>query len=124
MGFLEIIQVVGIGLLIVLGFMVFYSTILMWLGAKFARIPKSGFFRAFFTTIFSTVIYVIVTGILSYIPAIGTFAGIFIGLIFAILVIKGMFDTNFSKALLVWLFHFIALILTIISGIVIVPLML
>ncbi len=93
------------------------ATFFMWLGAKMAGVEKATFWRSFIAAMGSAFLTWILSLSLSFFPPIGPPIGFLIGLVLVIFVIKGAYDTNFGKALLVWLFHLLAEIAAIVIGV-------
>jgi len=93
------------------------ATFFMWIGAKMAGVEKATFGRSFIAALGSAFLTWILSFSLSFFPPVGPPIGFLIGLILVIFVIKGAYDTNFGKALLVWVFHLLAEIAAIIIGI-------
>lgn len=93
------------------------ATFFMWIGAKMAGVEKATFGRSFIAALGSAFLTWILSLALSFFPPVGPPIGFLIGLILVIFVIKGAYDTNFGKALLVWVFHLLAEIAAIIIGI-------
>ena len=103
--------IVGVAVLALL-----IATFFMWLGAKMAGVKNATFGRSFIAALGSAFITWFLSLALSFFPPVGPPIGFFVGLILVVFVIKGAYDTNFGKALLVWIFHLLAEIAAIVIG--------
>ena len=98
----------GIGIIFLFILMVLIGGLFMWLAAKLVRVENASFVRALLAAIGSSFVSVLAAFLFNLLPVFGNLFGFIIGLICSILVIKGIFGTNFGKALLVWIFNLIA----------------
>jgi len=103
----------GVGIIFVFVFSVIISGLFMWIAAKIARVEKAGFGRAMVAAIVSSFVEVLVAFVFNVIPILGNLIGFIIGLMLAIFVIKAVFRTSFGKALLVWIFNIIAVLVAV-----------
>ncbi len=103
----------GVGIIFVFVFSVIISGLFMWIAAKIARVEKAGFGRAMVAAIVSSFVEVLVAFVFNVIPVLGNLIGFIIGLMLAIFVIKAVFRTSFGKALLVWIFNIIAVLVAV-----------
>ena len=110
----------GIGMLFLFIFAVILGGFFMWIAAKIAGVEKSTFGRAIVAAISSSIISLLMAFFFSFVPLLGNAVGFIIGLILTVLVIKGAFDTSFSKALLVWIFNVIAAVIALLLTTIIV----
>jgi hypothetical protein len=101
----------GVWVLVLLVFGILIGSFFMWIAAKIARVEKSGFGRALVASIGSTFMAVILSFVFGVVPLVGNGLGFLIGLFFSILIIKAAFDTTVGKALLVWIFNIIAVVI-------------
>jgi len=105
------------GFILVLIFLSFLiASLFIWIGAKMARIKNPTLKRAFFASIAASIITYIVTLIFSALPIISTIPCYFIGLFFALFVIKIVFNSTLKQAFLVWIFNIAAQIIAVIIG--------
>ena len=106
---------VGFGAWVV--FLVLFTMLLggffMWIAAKIARVKKASFIRAILAAFMSSIVAIVVSFIFGIVPVIGNGLGFLLGLFFSILIIMWAFDTSFLKALLVWIFNIIAVIIAV-----------
>lgn len=106
---------VGFGAWVI--FLVLFTVLLggffMWIAAKIARVKKSTFGRAILAAFVSSIVAIVVSFIFGVVPVIGNGLGFLLGLFFSILIIMWAFDTSFFKALLVWIFNIIAVIIAV-----------
>lgn len=84
------------------------GTFFMWLGAKLAGVEDATFGKSFLAALGGVFATWFATWLLSVFPGIGTGIGFIIGLILTIFIIEGAFGIGFGKALVVWIFHFLA----------------
>lgn len=103
----------GAWVLLLLLFTICIGGIFMWIAAKIARVKKSSFGRAILAAVASSVVSLIVSFIFGILPLIGNGLGFLAGLLFSILIIMWAFDTSFAKALLVWIFNIIAVVIAV-----------
>jgi len=80
----------------------------MWIGANLAGVGRGTFGRSIIAAVLAALVTWVVTAIFSYLPVFGYVIGFFLGIIFSIFVIQGVFGIRFAKALIVWLFYVIA----------------
>ncbi len=92
------------------------ATFFMWLGAKIVGVEKATFLRSFLAAFGSAFLTWFLSLVLVFLPPGGPVIGFFVGLVLVVFVIKGAYDTDFGKALLVWIFHLLAEIAAIVIG--------
>jgi hypothetical protein len=104
--------------LIVLMFVVtwIFSGLFMWIGAKFAGVDRSSFWRSVFVALACSFVTYLSTALLSAIPGIGSLVGFLAGLAASLWVIKSMYNTSMRQALLVWIFDAIANVAAVVLG--------
>ena len=110
----------GLGMVFAFVLMVIVGGFFMWIAAKIARVEKSTFGRAIVAAIASSFVSILAAFVFHFFPVLGNFLGYIIGLLLSILIIKGVFETSFGKALLVWVFDIIAKIIAVLAASVIV----
>jgi len=88
----------------------------MLIGAKIACVENATLGKSIIAAIASSFITWIVALVFSIVPLIGTIVGFIVGLFLALLAIKGVYNTSFAKALLVWIFNILAQVAAIIIG--------
>lgn len=104
----------GIGIIFAFILMVIVGGFFMWVAAKIARVENSSFLRAITAAIATSFVTVLVSFIFKLVPVLGDFFGFIAGLVIAILIVKAVFRTSFGKALVVWMFHLVAVFIAII----------
>jgi hypothetical protein len=82
--------------------------IFMWIGANLAGVRRATFGRSIIAAVLATLVTWVITVIFSYLPFYGNAIGYFLGIVFSIFVIQGVFGIRFVKGLLVWLFYIVA----------------
>ncbi|MBO8174005.1 MAG: hypothetical protein H0Z18_01965 [Thermococcus sp.] len=93
--------------------MIAIDSVFLWLGAKFAKIEDASFGKAFIATLGGFIVSAIVGAIIPYI-------GGLLGLIAFLWIVKTVFNTDWGKAIIAWLFAIvIAIILMIIIGVIV-----
>ncbi|AIF68618.1 hypothetical protein PAP_00875 [Palaeococcus pacificus DY20341] len=93
--------------------MIAVDAVFLWLGARFAKIEDATFGKAFIATLGGLIISAILGSI---IPIIG---GI-LGLAAYLWIVKTVFNTDWGKAVIAWLFAIvIAIVLMVIIGIIV-----
>jgi hypothetical protein len=103
----------GVWVLFLLVFGILIGGFFMWIAAKIVRVEKSSFGRALLASIGSSVMAVVLSFVFGIVPLIGNGLGFLVGLLFSIFIIKGAFDTSFGKALLVWIFNIVAVVIAV-----------
>jgi hypothetical protein len=103
----------GAWVLFLLLFAICIGAFFMWIAAKVARVEKSSFGRAILAAVVSSIVAVIVSFVLGILPIIGNGLGFLAGLLVSILIIMWAFDTTFVKALLVWVFNVVAVVIAV-----------
>lgn len=109
-------QVLGSIFLVVLGVFAIaalISTFFIWLGARIAGIKGAGFGNSLLAAIGAAFVTWFISWLFAAATGIWVIIGFIIGLVLSIFVIQGAFKTTFGKALLAWVFHVIAEIITI-----------
>jgi|Deesub1362B_J571_1020462.scaffolds.fasta_scaffold00031_95 hypothetical protein len=112
-GFGAMMSALGAMAVIVFLVMIAIDSVFLWIGARFAKIEDASFGKAFIATL----VGMLLSGILgNIIPVIGGL----IGLIAFLWVVKTVFNTNWGKAVIAWLFAIVvAFVLMIIVGIIV-----
>jgi hypothetical protein len=80
----------------------------MWIGAKLAGVRGATFGKSIVAAVLAALVTWVVTAIFSYLPVFGNVIGFFLGIVFSVFVIQGVFKVRFTKALIVWLFYIVA----------------
>ena len=111
---MSIFAAFGAGIIFVFVSMVIIGGFFMWIAAKIAGVEKSSFARAIVAAIGSSIASIVAAFIFNLLPVFGNLFGFILGLIVSIFIIKAAFDTNFGKALLVWIFDLIGAVLAIV----------
>ena len=114
MGTLGTLATAYIGIILIAALL---STFFMWLGAKVSNVKKATFWRSLLAAIGSAIISGLISWLFAGFTGIGAVIGFLIGLGLALLVIKAAYETDYGKALLVWLFHLVAEVIAIIIAI-------
>lgn len=86
---------------------IFFATFFMWLGAKMAGAKNSTFGNSFLAAIGTTFVVWLVSWLVSVFN-INVTIGFVAGLILTILVIRGIYEITFGRALVVWIFSLVA----------------
>ncbi|ADT84735.1 hypothetical protein [Thermococcus barophilus] len=105
----------ALGAMAVVMFLVIIAvdSVFLWLGAKFAKIEDASFGKAFIATLGGLIVSAILGSI---VPVIGGL----LGLIAFLWIVKTVFNTDWGKAVIAWLFAIvIAIILMVIIMIVV-----
>lgn len=90
--------------------------VFMHIGATIAGVAGATFGRSVLAAVAAACITWLCSLVFSVIPVIGTAAGFLIGLLLALLAIKGAYHTTLGKALLVWILHLIAQVVAVVVG--------
>lgn len=93
-----------------------FACFFIWTGAKIGRIEDLSFGKILFAAIFASLITHLMITIFYVIPHFNTYLGFSIGLILSLVVIKVILRCVYGQAVLPWIFHFLAQILTIFLG--------
>lgn len=112
-------EIIGIAIstfIVVILTAIFLATFFMWLGAKIAGVKNVSFGKSFLAAVGTTFVTWLISLLSSAVPSLGGIIGFSVGLLFSIFVIKGIYDTSFGRALLVWIFQIVAEILAIFIG--------
>ena len=105
------------GLMTILIFLIamIIDSVFLWLGAKFAKIEDASFGKAFIAALGGLIVSAVIGAIIPHI-------GRLLGLIAFLWIVKTVFNTDWSKAIIAWLFAIvIAIVLMIIIMIVVSP---
>lgn len=98
-------------------FAFFFAVILggffMWIAAKISGVRRATFGRAMLAAVGTSLVSFFFTFVFHFVPFVGNLVGFIIGLILTILVIKGAFDTTTGKAVLVWIFNIVAVVIAV-----------
>ncbi len=106
---------VGFGMAALLAFLfaVILGGFFMWIAAKISGVRHATFGRAILAAIGTSLVSFFFTFVFHFVPVAGNLIGFIIGLILTILVIKGAFDTTTGKAVLVWIFNIVAVVIAV-----------
>jgi hypothetical protein len=110
---MDIAAISGAGIVaLVIGFFIYLLVMafFLWIGAHIARVSKSTFGRSFLCALLITVVSWLVAGLLSFTGIAGTWVGFIIALLITLFIIKGVYRTGFGRAILVWIFSILAVI--------------
>jgi hypothetical protein len=110
---MDIATILGAGIVsIIIAFFVYLLVMafFLWIGAHIARVSKSTFGRSLLCAFLITVISWFVAGLLSFTGIAGTWVGFVIALLITLFIIKGVYRTGFGRAILVWIFSILAVI--------------
>jgi multisubunit Na+/H+ antiporter MnhG subunit len=88
---------------------VLICAVFMWIGARLAQVHRANLLKAILAAILS----VVVSGVLRHaltatVPLAGSIFGFLLGYLLVLLIIKGVFNTSFLRALVVWFFFLLA----------------
>jgi|Deesub1362A_J573_1020465.scaffolds.fasta_scaffold03592_7 hypothetical protein len=89
------------------------SALFLWAGAKMARVPGATFGKAVLAALAGSFVSWLVSLLFSVAAGPGTLLGWAIGTLMVIFVIKGVYGVALGKALLVWVFHLVAQVITV-----------
>lgn len=88
---------------------VFISGIFMWIGANLAGAVRSTLARSIWAAFGAMVVIWLVGSLFAaYVPVVGPVFGLLPGFVIVLFLIQIIFDTGFSRALLVWIFFILA----------------
>jgi len=105
LGLIGRILSVGNDFLLVLALAVFTTAIFMWIGAHLAGTLRTTLARAFWAAIAGmAVVWLVGSLFAAFIPIMGSIFGLMPGFFLALFFIQLVFETSFSRALLVWIF--------------------
>jgi hypothetical protein len=110
---MDITAILGAGIVaLVIGFFVYLllMAFFLWIGAHIARVSNSTFGRSFLCALLITVVSWLVAGLLSFTGIAGTWVGFIIALVITLFIIKGVYHTGFGRAIFVWIFSILAVI--------------
>jgi len=106
------LKLIGLTLILIIGVCILVATALsaffIWIGSKFAGVPNATFGKAFYAAFLSSVAVWALTGLASAFLGIGSLAGWLLGIIVTLGILKSVYDTEWSSALLVWIFTGVA----------------
>jgi hypothetical protein len=88
--------------------------IFIWIGAKLAGIQGATLFRSMMAALAATLAVWLVTAACSALPVVGTILGFLLGHLICIWILMVLFETGFARALVAWVFHFVAQILAVV----------
>lgn len=111
---MNIFASLGIGLIFVFILMTLIGGFFMWIAAKLARVERASFLRAVVAAVATAFVGVLLSLLFTLIPALGNLFGFILGLVISVFIIMGIFRTSFGKALVVWLFNLVAVVLALI----------
>jgi len=94
-------------------FSVILGGFFMWIAAKISGVRHATFGRAMLAAVGTSIVSFFFTFVFHFVPIFGNMIGFVIGLLLTILVIKGAFDTSFAKAVLVWIFNIVAIVIAV-----------
>jgi hypothetical protein len=120
-------KLVGLTLLVIIAVSILVATALsalfIWIGSKFAGVPRATFGRAFYAAFLSSVAVWALTGLAAAFFGVGSLAGWLLGIIVTLGILRSIYDTGWGSALLIWIFtgvaHIIvgiALVIMVITG--------
>jgi len=89
------------------------SASFIWAGAKMARVPDATFGKAILAAVAGAFLSWLVSLLFSVVAGPGTLLGWAIGTFMVIFVIKNLYGVPLAKALMVWVFHLVAQIITV-----------
>lgn len=89
------------------------STFFMWLGAKVTNVKKADFINSLIAAVGASVVTGLVSWAFAGFAGVGAAVGYLLGLALSVVVIKAAYDIDYSKALIIWIFHLIATIIAI-----------
>ncbi|HNW26840.1 MAG TPA: hypothetical protein PKN50_00050 [Spirochaetota bacterium] len=105
-------KLIGLTLLVIIALCIFVATalsaIFIWIGSKFAGVPNATFGKAFYAALLSSVAVWALTGAATAFFGIGSLAGWLLGIIVTLGILKSVYNTEWSSALLVWIFTGVA----------------
>ena len=108
-------KLIGLTLIIIIGICVLVATALsaffIWIGARFAGVPGATAGKALYAAFLSSVAVWALTGLASAFFGIGSLAGWLLGIMVTLGILKSVYDTGWSTALLVWIFIGVAHVL-------------
>jgi hypothetical protein len=89
--------------------LLFFATIFLRLGASIAGVPsnRNTIFRALCILILTWVVFALIGGVGSLLPVLGPMIGVLVALLINVLIIGGIFEVGFWKALITYVFSLI-----------------
>jgi len=103
----------GVAAIFAFFFAIILGGFFMWIAAKISGVRRATFGRAILAAIGTSLVSFFFSFVFHFVPLIGDLIGFIIGLVLTILVIKGAFDTTTGKAVLVWIFNIVAIVIAI-----------
>lgn len=105
------LEILGLGLAALLAAVVIFFVVMaffIWIGAKFAAIKNASFGNAFVSTIGITILTIVLGAVLTLLNITsGGLVGTLISILVTVWVIKSVFDTNWGRAFIAWIFSII-----------------
>jgi hypothetical protein len=103
----------GVAAIFAFVFAVILGGFFMWIAAKISGVRHATFGRAMLAAVGTSLVSFFFTFVFHFVPVLGNLIGFIIGLVLTILVIKGAFDTTTGKAVLVWIFNIVAVVIAV-----------
>ncbi|HHN81833.1 MAG TPA: hypothetical protein ENN11_04350, partial [Methanomicrobia archaeon] len=105
------LEILGLGLTALLAAVVIFFVVMaffIWVGAKFAAIKNASFGNAFVSAIGITILTIVLGAVLALLNITsGGLVGPLISVLVTVWVIKSVFDTNWGRAFIAWIFSII-----------------
>ncbi|RZN50010.1 hypothetical protein EF808_01585 [archaeon] len=105
------LEILGLGLAALLAAVVIFFVVMaffIWIGAKFAAIKNASFGNAFVSAIGITILTIVLGAVLALLNITsGGLVGTLISILVTVWVIKSVFDTNWGRAFIAWIFSII-----------------
>ena len=111
---MQIFMGLGAAALLAFLFAVILGGFFMWVAAKISGVRRATFGRAMLAAVGTTLVASVCSLVFHFVPFLGNLGGLVIGLLLTIFVIKGAFDTSFGKAVLVWIFNVVAIVIAVV----------
>ncbi len=87
------------------------SALFIWIGAKFAGVPRPGFREAFVAALLSSIAVWTLTGMATALFGIGSIAGWLLGIVVTLGRLRSVYATRWGTAFLIWIFSGVAQVL-------------
>jgi len=101
----------GAGSLIFFLLVLVLSAFFLWIGTKLAGIHHASMGKSLIVAVVSMVVLAVLNAVLSVVRFFGGILGFFLGILVTVFIIKVVFNTSWSKALLAWVLYIVAVIL-------------
>ena len=123
-------KLIGLTLLVIIVLCILVATALsalfIWMGSKFAGVPGATFGKAFYAAFLSSVAVWALTGLGAPFFGIGSVAGWVLGIVLTLGILKSIYSTGWSSAMLIWIFTGVAhvivgivMVILVIAGVVV-----